>query len=92
MTTTLFRFLLLVLPIVVAENGSGHLSASLYSTASHPSVSGTGRTFLNAAQEVVTLVVQGGSSSGIRSALTTVANMAAIGASFMSALRASKVV
>lgn len=92
MTTTLFKFLLLVLPIVVAEGGSGHLSASLYSTASHPSVSGTGTIFLNTAQAVVALVVQSGSSSGIRSALTAVANMASIGTSFMNALRASKVV
>ena len=80
-TTMLFMFLQRMLPLVVAETVAGQpiFTAGLSATSIHPQVMGTGTVLLFAVQEVMRLVGQGPCPA----ALTSVANMRALGTAFL---------
>jgi hypothetical protein len=93
MTISLFRFLLLYLPIVVAESviQQPRLTAGLSATSTHPSVRGTGTLYLGAVQNVLGLLSASGPSA-VRSALTSTSNMQSVGASLMGGFRNAGVI
>lgn len=94
MTVSMFGFLLIFLPVVVAEveTNKSVVTADLTGNTAHPSVSGTGLVLLGAWQDVVGLVAQASSPNAVRAALIDVSNMKKIGARFMSGLRGHAVI
>jgi len=94
MSTAILGFLLLHLPIVVAEVAWSKpvVTAGLSATSAHPTVQGTGAFFLRAVQDVLGLLAQAQSPPAVAAALTSVPNMTSVGATFMGSLRAAKVI
>jgi hypothetical protein len=89
MTVDMFGFLLINLPVVVAEieTKNAIVTAGLTATSSHSKVIGTGASLLKAWQDVIGLVANAASPSAVRAALVSAANMKSVGASFMAGLR-----
>lgn len=91
MTTAILGFLLIHMPIVVAESITQRpvVSAGLTATSRHPTVNGSGLFLLRAVQDVLGFVAHAHCPAALAAALTSVPNMVSVGTTFMGSLRAT---